>query len=74
MSETPSALLRRAVARMRADADRCGDVPGSFIPAVADMLDHTATLIADNKERFGGTQSTVMAIIVARAYLDEVQP
>jgi hypothetical protein len=41
-AESPSEVLRRAVAKMRSDIDRCGDLAGSFVPAVADWLDSEA--------------------------------
>jgi len=39
--------------------------------AVADLLDHTASLICANGGRFAGTQSSGMAAEVARAYLSQ---
>jgi hypothetical protein len=66
---TPAETLRRAVTAMRADAERCGDAPGSFIPAVADWLDSEARR-ADGGE--GGIDCVPnLPFAVAVAYLGE---
>lgn len=69
MPETPMETLRRAIAAMRADAERCGDAPGSFIPATAEWLEteaHMASLRGSSPEG-----QTFHALKVARAYLGE---
>lgn len=74
---TPAETLSRAVARMREDAERCGDKPGSFLPAVADWLEAEAERAA---EIDGYEDSAVYPLMlagyrrplaVARAYLGE---
>ena len=66
-------VLRRAVDRMRADAEACGDSPGDFIPAVASWLDNSARH-ARRREQYGEkpTRSAdPRALAVARAYLGD---
>ena len=58
--EHPSALLRRAAAAIKADADRCGDPAEGFLPAVAKWLESVA----------GDTEE---ALAVARAWLNETE-
>ena len=75
--ETPAETLRRAVARMRADADRCGDPPGSFIPSLADWLESEAGNAASMDGYEGRAVYPAMLagyrlpLAVARAYLGE---
>jgi hypothetical protein len=75
--ESPSAFLLRAVARMRADADRCGDPPGSFVPAVADWLEAVGLRAAEIDGHEGRPVYALMLagyrhpVAVARAYLGE---
>lgn len=69
MPETPMETLRRAIAAMRADAERCGDAPGSFIPAVADWLGSEARRAHGGE---GGIDCVPnLPFAVARAYLGE---
>lgn len=65
---TPLETIRRAVTKMRADAERCGDAPGSFIPAVADWLDSEARHAAGGEGGIDCVPNPPFA--VARAYLN----
>jgi hypothetical protein len=64
---TPLETIRCAVTAMRADAERCGDAPGSFIPAVADWLDSEARHADGGEGGIGCVPNPPLA--VARAYL-----
>lgn len=52
-------------------AEHLASWPPAVALSVAALLDHTASLIEDNAGRFEGTQSSVMAALIARAYLGE---
>jgi hypothetical protein len=66
---TPVETIRLAVTKMRSDAERCGDAPGSFVPAVADWLDSEARR-ADGGE--GGIDCVPKhPLAVAAGYLGE---
>ena len=65
----PLATIRRAVTAMRADAERCGDKPGSFVSEVADWLDIEAAGLERKLPDDSG--SVHVALRVARAYLGE---
>lgn len=43
--ESPAEVLRKAAEKLLADADRCGDPPGSFFRAVAALLEREASLL-----------------------------
>lgn len=67
--EPPESVLMRTAKKMREDADRCGDMPGSFIPEVAGWLEleaHMAALRGNSPEG-----QTFHALKAARAYLGE---
>jgi hypothetical protein len=65
----PLATIRRAVTAMRADAERCGDKPGSFVAEVADWLGIEAAAIERKLPDDSG--SVHVALKIARAYLGE---
>jgi len=65
----PLATIRRAVTAMRADAERCGDKPGSFVPEVADWLGIEASALERKLPDDSG--SVHVALRIARAYLGE---
>ena len=66
---TPAETLRRAVAAMQADAERCGDAPGSFIPEVAAWLEIEA--VAEERKLPDESGTIHVALRIARAYLGD---
>jgi hypothetical protein len=56
------------------DAEHIASWHPAVALAVADWLFHTATLIELNPTGLAGTQSSIMADLVARAYLAGEQP
>ena len=67
----PASLLARAAEKMREDADRCGDPPGSFIPALAELLEVSASCGCEAGDDHWAEKAAVLRI--ARAYLGEAQ-
>ena len=55
--------LRAAATELRKQAD------GGFHPALANWLDHTASLVEGNKGSIEGIQSSGMALLTARAII-----
>lgn len=66
-------LLGKAAAKMREDADVCGDHPQDFVPAVADLLDAYSLLFCECCDEGEGRQPPHLEhlVAVARAYLGE---
>jgi hypothetical protein len=65
---------------MRADAERCGDAPGSFVPAVADLLE-AESVKASRLDGYEGTPvypamlaTFRLPLAIARGYLNEKHP
>jgi hypothetical protein len=59
----------RTAKKMREDADRCGDPPGSFVLEVAGWLETEARMVALRGNSSEG--QTFHALNAARAYLGE---
>jgi hypothetical protein len=69
--EPPVSLLMRAAKKIREDADRCGDPPGSFMPEVAGLLEATAGCGCE--EDGDHWEQKAAALAVARGYLNETE-